>query len=104
MERFYGIESQIAQHSKQAKEILESEQRIVREKESLALQRDQTKRLQYLETKFQAFKDERAKELMADHIRRQKEKQADRWFQAFLLIAGAALGVLGTKLADIFFK
>ncbi|RKR84867.1 hypothetical protein BDD43_5120 [Mucilaginibacter gracilis] len=56
------------------------------------------------ERKVQLEKIERAKEREAEHIEKQKEKQSDRWFQTLLLITGAILGVLATKLADYFFK
>ena len=75
--------------------------------EQLRNEREAEKR-KYEETIYQMRKDaerkERAHEQAIELLEKRKEKQSDRWFQAALLIIGAVLGVLLTKMGDMIFK
>ena len=42
--------------------------------------------------------------LKKQEAQRQAERTSDRWFTAKMLIIGAVIGILATKLADYFFK
>jgi hypothetical protein len=94
--------------SKDFQDEVDRQDKIEREKISIKLQFDLTKRLQDFETRLQKQieidRQERANEREADYIQRQVERHSDRWFAAKTIIIAAVLGGLVVKLLDIFFK
>jgi len=94
--------------SKEFQDEVDRQDKIEREKGSIKLQVDLTKRVQNLETTFQKQieidRQERAKEREADYIQRQDERRSDRWFAAKTIVMAALLSGLVVKLLDIFFK
>ena len=83
--------------SKDFQDEVDRQDQIQREKISIKLQVDLTKRLQDLEATFQ-------KQREIDRQEREKERHSDRWFTAKTIVIAAFLCGLVVKMLDIFFK
>jgi hypothetical protein len=101
-------ESVLYNSSKSFQDEVDRQDKIEREKASIKLQFDLTKRLQDLEATLQKQREidrqETAKEKEIEQIQRQHERHSDRWFAAGTIVIAALLGGLVVKMLDIFFK
>ena len=101
-------ESLLYNSSQQFRDEVDREDKIEREKASIKLQLDLTKRVQDLEATLKKQREidrqDRAKEREADYIQRQSERHSDRWFAAKTLIIAALVGALVVKLIEYFFR
>lgn len=109
---FFDINSRTLESQKQFRDEVERQEKIEREKDSIKLQSDVTKRLQDLQATFQKQREidrqERGKEKEIEQIRRQEERRSDRkllWkIGIWCAVIGSVMGAVVAKLFDVFFK